>query len=247
MQKACIITSTRIARNSWIVVIKTLTAVSVLALIPHINIVVSQEKGLQLCIYMYMHKGVSRKLVSLFLHVNICCVYSLEVPPWGTSNEYPQHKFLRKNKKNIHTYQWKKSILSGAMDCTTLWNTRKRPVCNLRTSLARISLRCLLPESMDTVVNKCMLTYRECSDQTALMFSLSWTFAVRVWHKGLFPMLQQQSLRSACTNVQSDLSFSGFCLFVLRFYSAVNPMGSCWARPVYRTTLLLGRFSPLNG
>ena len=27
----------------------------------------------------------------LFLHENICCRYSLEVPQWGTSNEYPQY------------------------------------------------------------------------------------------------------------------------------------------------------------
>ena len=29
------------------------------------------------------------------------------------------------------------------------------------------------------------------------------------------------------------------CLFVLRFYGPVNPMGSCRARSVYLTTLLL--------
>ena len=29
------------------------------------------------------------------------------------------------------------------------------------------------------------------------------------------------------------------CLFVLRFYSPVNPMGSCRARSVYLTTRLL--------
>ena len=37
------------------------------------------------------------------------------------------------------------------------------------------------------------------------------------------------------------------CLFVLRFYGPVNPMGSCQARSVYLTTLLLGRLSPLSG
>ena len=37
------------------------------------------------------------------------------------------------------------------------------------------------------------------------------------------------------------------CLFVLRFYGPVNPMGSCRARSVYLTTLLLDRFSPLSG
>ena len=41
---------------------------------------------------------------------------------------------------------------------------------------------------------------------------------------------------------------SGFaCLFVLRFYGPVNPMGSCRARSVYLATRLLGRLSPLSG
>ena len=34
---------------------------------------------------------------------------------------------------------------------------------------------------------------------------------------------------------------------MLRFYGPVNPMGSCRARSVYLTTLLLGMFSPLSG
>ena len=37
------------------------------------------------------------------------------------------------------------------------------------------------------------------------------------------------------------------CLFVLRFYGPVNPMGSCRAPSVYLTTHLLGRLSPLSG
>ena len=37
------------------------------------------------------------------------------------------------------------------------------------------------------------------------------------------------------------------CLFVLRFYGPINPMGSCRARSVYLTTRLLGRFSLLSG
>ena len=50
----------------------------------------------------------------LFLHENICCGYSLEVPQRGTSNEYPQHMFSWRNKKKkyhcclvdqYHTYQ----------------------------------------------------------------------------------------------------------------------------------------------
>ena len=37
------------------------------------------------------------------------------------------------------------------------------------------------------------------------------------------------------------------CLFVLRFYGPVNPVGSCQAMSVYLTTRLLGRLSPLSG
>ena len=37
-----------------------------------------------LCIYMF----------SLFLHENICCGYSFEVPHLGTSNEYSQYILL---------------------------------------------------------------------------------------------------------------------------------------------------------
>ena len=36
------------------------------------------------------------------------------------------------------------------------------------------------------------------------------------------------------------------CLFVLRIYCPVNPMGSCRARSVYLTTPLLSRISPIS-
>ena len=42
--------------------------------------------------------------VPLFLHKNICCGYSLEVPQRGTSNEYLQHIFVEEIKKNIFGY-----------------------------------------------------------------------------------------------------------------------------------------------
>ena len=46
--------------------------------------------------------------IFLFLHINICYGYSLEVPQRGTSNEYPQHKFLWRNKKSTSTFHLKK-------------------------------------------------------------------------------------------------------------------------------------------
>ena len=49
------------------------------------------------------------------------------------------------------------------------------------------------------------------------------------------------------SDAQDTLSSLFVCLFVLRFYGPVNPMGSCRARSVYLTTRLLGRLSPLSG
>ena len=40
----------------------------------------------------------------LFLHENICCGYSLEVPHRGTSNEYPQHSFHGEIRKILSGY-----------------------------------------------------------------------------------------------------------------------------------------------
>ena len=57
-----------------------------------------------------------------------------------------------------------------------------------------------------------------------------------------------QDMGSCLFNLWLSLSFPLFvCLFVLRFYGPVNPMGSCRARSVYLTTCLLGRLSPLSG
>ena len=44
---------------------------------------------------------------SLFFHENIRCGYSLEVPHGGASNEYPQHNFSWRNKKNINSFRLK--------------------------------------------------------------------------------------------------------------------------------------------
>ena len=59
--------------------------------------------------YSSQYEGISGEVVFLFLHKNICCGYSLEVPHRGTSNEYPQRMFLWRNKKNINTF-WLKNM-----------------------------------------------------------------------------------------------------------------------------------------
>ena len=52
----------------------------------------------------------------LFVHENICCRYSLEVPHGCTSNEYSQHMFLLTSKKNIYL----KTPLIGSYDVLLL-------------------------------------------------------------------------------------------------------------------------------
>ena len=39
--------------------------------------------------------------IFLFLNKNICCGHSLEASSLGASIEYPQHRFLLRNRKNI--------------------------------------------------------------------------------------------------------------------------------------------------
>ena len=67
------------------------------------------------CLYIHNIRVGIWLIFFLFLHENICCGYSLEVPHQGASNGYPQHKFSCRNKKNIDTFGLKKNILLRAM------------------------------------------------------------------------------------------------------------------------------------
>ena len=59
---------------------------------------------------------VSGKYFSYF-SMKTCCGYSLEMPHRGTSNEYPQHMFSWRNKKNSNTFWLEKCALPEAMGC----------------------------------------------------------------------------------------------------------------------------------
>ena len=60
--------------------------------------------------------------------------------------------------------------------------------------------------------------------------------------------IRRQFARNARTCFLGKIrKMSPICLFVLRFYSPVNPTGSCWAWSVYRTIPILGRLRPLSG
>ena len=59
----------------------------------------------------------------IFLLENICCGYSLEVPHWGISNEYPQHMFHGEIRKILCGYP---SYLEIFNDCQVLFQCKVR-------------------------------------------------------------------------------------------------------------------------
>ena len=67
---------------------------------------------------------------------NICCGYSLEVSQQGTSNEYPQHMFSWRNKKN--TFWLKKNTLSVPMMCVINGPLLQMQAKKVPTSLMKI-------------------------------------------------------------------------------------------------------------
>ena len=42
-----------------------------------------------------------RDIFSIFLNMNVCCVFSLESPHRGDSNEYTQHTIVNIRKKTV--------------------------------------------------------------------------------------------------------------------------------------------------
>ena len=48
--------------------------------------------------------GINRDIFSMFLNMKVYCVFSLESPQRGDSNEYTQYTFSQYEKKNILNY-----------------------------------------------------------------------------------------------------------------------------------------------
>ena len=71
-------------------------------------------QGLQ---FLALDKRIYKLISFLFLNENIGCAYSLEVPQHSASNEYPQHMFLCRNKKNMHFWLDKDIIWSYVRLC----------------------------------------------------------------------------------------------------------------------------------
>ena len=43
-------------------------------------------------------------IFSIFFHIRVCCVFSLESPYRGDSNEYTQHTIINIKRKNTQKY-----------------------------------------------------------------------------------------------------------------------------------------------
>ena len=72
----------------------------------------------------------------LFLHKNTCCWYSLEVPPRGASNEYPQNMFLWRNKKDISIF-WMKKV-PNLLLCGCILDSQGCKFSSCRQTLIRL-------------------------------------------------------------------------------------------------------------
>ena len=173
----------------------------------------------------------------LFLNKNICCGYSLEAPRRGASNEYPQHMYSPRNKKN---FMWMPPL-----------------ICSYAPHEKMYYMTCLPNEDSDKPVYPHSLTSLRYPPQQALdpwvptvcqtedfgqSAQMHWLKTVFAWYTNNMVFVFY-----ALKCLHRFPSFLYVCVRALRFYGPVNPMGSCRARSVYLTTRLLGRFSPLSG
>ena len=69
---------------------------------------------------------------------------------------------------------------------------------------------------------------------------------IKYFTRGVIPLHNYVPSTISLFHVAVEKFHVAVDLFVLRFYSPVNPMGSCRARSVYLATRLLGRLSPLS-
>ena len=133
-------------------------------------------------------------IFSLFLDVNICCGYSLEAPHWGASNEYPQHMFLLRNKKDISSFLMKK------VPYLLLWLFSLKIVigpCQAKKNL-QIQIICACAKYQMGICSPLILSFvssdsvsgQQNPDQMARMCRLISAFAVCLWLKTNFRMVR---------------------------------------------------------
>ena len=82
-------------------------------------------------------RGGIHTIFFLFFHENISCGYSIEAPRQGASNEYRQHMFSWRNKKDISIFRMKKVpyLLLCGKGVIVIWATSETyPKCAVRSS-----------------------------------------------------------------------------------------------------------------
>ena len=133
-------------------------------------------------------------------------------------------------------------MLSAAVGCELLTTTRVKTAWKKFKDLLPVLSSCHLSFKTHGHV------YSSCVQSAMLHASETWPLT-----KPNLQRLQRNDramIRQICNVRPQDIvttRSNELCLFVLRFYGPVNPMGSCRARSVYLATRLLGRLSPLSG
>ena len=165
----------------------------------------------------------------LFLHKNICCGYSLEAPRRGASNEYPQHMFSWRNKKNI---LWIPPFICSYVNLLPKWATNKdfAPMCKQILSCKRnppwgrkVNAFRLEWLSFKGVI--CLNTYNNREGQISLhiqwirLTPRPWCHVLSLltisWFKFMYDILYSQSLIVGLWHqvlVKYEFYLAGFCL-----------------------------------
>ena len=143
--------------------------------------------------------------------------YSLEPPRRGGSNEYPQSLYLSINKKtNVYPCKPQFHYIKMGLRGSKLY----RHVFVMEAQI-------LMGKSKKN----------KQKNKKKKKKKKAFTSVCEQW--GTI----QRKYRLCLRRCHDEISTFIVCLFVLRFYSPVNPMGSCRAWSVYLTTPLLGRLS----
>ena len=95
--------------------------------------------------------------------------YSLEAPHWGTSNEYQQHTFSWRNKKNINTFGFKKASFQKLCALWIFWSE----CVNVQADLNLLCCRYIFWVTAPII----SFEQQNCN-QSVQLFMLVWVFAV---------------------------------------------------------------------
>ena len=159
----------------------------------------------------------------LFLDENICCGYSLEAPRRGASNEYPQHMFLLRNKKDISIFRLKKAPYLLLCLWNIFYTDKGNPLAmvvivldekggfgkyHIRPDYHNIGLRFIIITGTACGITPILRVYIKKKDQrgTCPMMLMRWIFfSVFFFFFFFFPFLLTFLYKSICCGYSFEL------------------------------------------